>query len=399
MLPSPDRAICGPGTVGRVADDSRCVDTYRDDMRARLDPDRVDFLLAAALLLLVALQAAFLPMPTGARLVTLLSGGLVTASVAVRRRFPAAVGLGVQTVLVLTGPFVSLPVGPVTIAWFCALYALAVWTSRRWFIVGVAFFVASNLAPQLVAPDLDNPVWAFTAGAVVVMVLVRRVVGDRDRRLGLAERERELAKREAVIEERARIARELHDVIAHHVSMMVVQAGAERRMLDVGNESTREVLTTIERIGRGALTEMRRLVGMLRGKDDDTLTPQPGISDLATLVAQMRAAGLDAQLQMEGESRDIPIGIDLSAYRIVQEGLTNALKHAGHARTMVRVRYGVDSLEIEILDEGDPGAIEVDRGGHGLVGMRERVALYGGTLDAGRRPAGGFAVRVLLPIR
>jgi signal transduction histidine kinase len=351
------------------------------------------------LLLGVVLQAVFLPMSTLDRLVTLLVGGLVTASVAVRRRFPAAVGLGVQTLLVLTGPFVSLPAGPVTIGWFCALYALTVWTTRRWFIIGVAYFVVTNLAPQLVTPDLDNPVWAFTAGAVLVMVLLRRIVGDRDRRLALAERERELVKREAVIDERARIARELHDVIAHHVSMMVVQAGAERRMLNAENESTREVLTTIERIGRGALTEMRRLVGMLRGTDDDALAPQPGIGDLATLVAQMRAAGLDVQLRMEGENRDIPVGIDLSAYRIVQEGLTNALKHAGHAHTAVRVRYGVDSLEIEIVDDGDPGAVEVDRGGHGLVGMRERVALYGGTLDVGRRPAGGFAVRVLLPIR
>jgi signal transduction histidine kinase len=368
-------------------------------MGARLDSARVDVLLAAALLLGVALQAAFVSMPTGDRLVTVAVGGLVTASVAVRRRFPVAVGFGVQAALVVTGVFVALPVGPVTIAWFCALYALAVWTSPRWFVAGVVFFVVTDMAPALVMRDAVGPVGAFTAGAVVVMVLVRRVVGDRDRRLGLAERERELAKREAVIAERARIARELHDVIAHHVSMMVVQAGAERRVLDAGNESTREVLTTIERVGRGALTEMRRLVGMLRGTDEDALAPQPGVGDLATLVAQMRWAGLDVDLKMEGQSRDIPVGIDLSAYRIVQEGLTNALKHAGHARTTVRVRYGVDSLELEIADDGDPGSVELDRGGHGLVGMRERVALYGGTLDAGRRPAGGFAVRVLLPIR
>ena len=113
----------------------------------------------------------------------------------------------------------------------------------------------------------------------------------------------------------------------------------------------------------------------------------------------MRSAGLEVELQLEGRPRDIPVGIDLSAYRIVQEGLTNALKYAGDARSAVRVRYGIDSLEIEILDDGRGGPPEVGRGGHGLVGMRERVALYGGTLDAGRRPAGGFAVRVLLPIR
>jgi signal transduction histidine kinase len=369
-------------------------------MRARLVPDRVDLLLAAALFLGVVLQAAFLPMAASERLVTLVSGGLVTASVAVRRRFPAAVGLGVQSVLVLTGLVVRLPAGPVTIGWFCALYALAVWTSPRWFVAGVAFFVMSDLAPAVVKGEFfSSTTGPFTAGAVVVMVLLRRVVGDRDRRLGLAERERELAKREAVMQERERIARELHDVIAHHVSMMVVQAGAERRVLDAGSESTREVLTTIEQSGRGALTEMRRLVGMLRGDEESALSPLPGIGDVATLVAQMRSAGLTVELRVEGEQRDIPAGIGLSAYRIVQEGLTNALKHAGDARTRVRVCYGVDTLEIEIVDDGGDGPAEVDRGGRGLAGMRERVALYGGTLDAGPRPAGGFAVRVLLPTR
>jgi signal transduction histidine kinase len=159
------------------------------------------------------------------------------------------------------------------------------------------------------------------------------------------------------------------------------------------------VLTTIERVGRGALTEMRRLIGMLRSEEGDGLAPQPGVSEIATLVGQMRAAGLEVELRMEGDPHEIPVGIDLSAYRIVQEGLTNALKYAGDARTAVRVRYAADSLEIEILDDGRGRPAEVEQGGHGLVGMRERVALYGGTLDSGRRPAGGFGVRVLLPIR
>jgi len=368
-------------------------------MGARLDAAGKDLLLAGALLLCLALQVVLLPMSTSERLVSLAVGGAVSASVAIRRRFPLAVGLGVQTTLVVTGIFVSLPVGPVTIAWFCALYALAVWTSDRGFVVGVAWFAVSDVAPELVFRDDLGAIAAFTVGAVVVMVLLRRVVADRDRRLDLAERERELATREAVIEERARIARELHDVIAHHVSMMVVQAGAERRVLGPGQDSTREVLTTIERVGRGALTEMRRLVGMLRNDQEEGLAPQPGVSDIANLVGQMRSAGLDAELRMEGEPHDIPVGIDLSAYRIVQEGLTNALKYAGDARTSVRVRYAADSLELEILDDGRGRAADAEQGGHGLAGMRERVALYGGTLDAGRRPAGGFAVRVLLPIR
>jgi signal transduction histidine kinase len=368
-------------------------------MRVRFDAARKDLLLAVALLIGVAIQAVLLPMSTSQRVATLVVGGAVCASVAIRRKFPLAVGLGVQTTMVVTGIFWKLPVGPVTIGWFCALYALAVWTSTRGFVVGVAWFAFSDVAPELVKRDSLGAIAAFTAGAVVVMVLLRRVVGDRDRRLRLAERERELATREATIEERARIARELHDVIAHHVSMMVIQAGAERRVLGPGQESTHEVLTTIEGVGRSALTEMRRLVGMLRSDEAEQLAPQPGISDVATLVDQMRSAGLDVELRMEGEPRDIPVGIDLSAYRIVQEGLTNALKYAGDARTAVQIRYGVGTLEIEILDDGRGRPPAVEHGGHGLVGMRERVTLYGGTLDAGQRPAGGFAVRVLLPTR
>jgi len=229
------------------------------------------------------------------------------------------------------------------------------------------------------------------------MLLVRQGIRGRDRRAEMAERERELAAREAVVEERARIARELHDVIAHNVSMMVVQAGAERRVLDSANGSTREVLQTIEQIGRGALTEMRRLVGMLRSDGDDPLAPQPGLDDVATLVGQVREAGLPVELTVEGERRDLPAGIELSAYRIVQEALTNALKHAGEAHAQVSVRYGADSLELEILDDGGASA-PASPGGHGLVGMRERVALYGGRFEASRRPGGGFAVRAKLPM-
>jgi signal transduction histidine kinase len=165
------------------------------------------------------------------------------------------------------------------------------------------------------------------------------------------------------------------------------------------SESTHEVLETIERIGRGALTEMRRLVGMLRTGTVDPLAPQPGLDDLPMLVAQVREAGLPVELHVDGDPRELPVGIELSAFRIVQEALTNALKHAGDARASVYVRYGDDSLELEIVDDGAGAQAPVASGGQGLVGMRERVALYGGRLDAGRRPTGGFRVRVLLPVR
>jgi signal transduction histidine kinase len=222
--------------------------------------------------------------------------------------------------------------------------------------------------------------------------------GDRERRAQLAERERDLAAREAVVEERARIARELHDVIAHNVSMIVLQAGAERRVLPAESDATREVLRTIEQIGRGALTEMRRLVGMLRSDRDDPLAPQPALGDVPTLVSQLREAGLPVELQIEGECRALPVGIELSAYRIVQEALTNALKHAGDARASVLIRYGPETLELEIADDGPGAPAGNDGGGHGLVGMRERVTLYGGRFDASQGPAGGFVVRARLPI-
>lgn len=325
----------------------------------------------------------------------------IMAPVAVRRRYPALVGTAVPVLAAFdhalwNAQFVGYPV-----ANFCALYALTVWTAPRRFAGCLALVVAGFLATGL-APGgtLRGPV-LFTVVTVMVMLLVRRVVGDRDRRARMAERERDVAAREAVVEERARIAREMHDVIAHNISMMVLQAGAERRVLPGANGPTREVLLTIEEIGRSALTEMRRLLGMLRSDAAEPLTPQPGLGDLPTLVTQVREAGLPVELCIDGDRRELPAGIELSAFRIVQEALTNALTHAGQARAQVSVRYGTDSLELEIIDDGTgAGASEaIAGGGHGLVGMRERVALYGGRLDAAHRPSGGFAVRVLLPIR
>jgi signal transduction histidine kinase len=404
IFASADRLIFRGGRVGRPADDTGATADYGAGVRVRLDPAKVDSLLAAGLLagaeLQVWLDAGPLLHHVGAAVVA----AVVTGSVAVRRRFPAAVGIGVQALLVLasTAGLTTSPTGPpvLAVAWFCALYALAAWTTPRGFAAGVVFFAASDLIPEAVSPDRKRgTVTMFTVVAVVVMMLVRRVLGDRDRRVRLAERERDLARREAVVEERARIARELHDAIAHNVSMIVVQAGAERRVLDADSDSTRQVLETIEQVGRGALTEMRRLVGMLRSDRGDPLAPQPGLGDLDLLVAQVSEAGLPVELAVEGERRELPVGIELSAYRIVQEALTNALKHAGNARATVKLRYGVDALELEIVDDGTGATPPVASGGHGLVGMRERVALYGGHLDAGRRSSGGFAVRVLLPIR
>ena len=212
------------------------------------------------------------------------------------------------------------------------------------------------------------------------------------------EHEREEKAKLAVAEERARVARELHDVVAHNLSIMVVQAGAERRALGGERPQTAEVLETIEQTGRAAMAEMRRLLGMLRRSDAElALAPQPSLAHIDDLVAQVREAGMPVELAIEGDVRALPRGIDLSAYRIVQEALTNALKHAGPASARVTIRYGAGELEIEIADDG-AGAAAPAAGGHGLIGMRERVALFGGDLAAGRRGDGGYAVRARLPI-
>jgi len=366
----------------------------------RPDPLTLDRALAALLMIVAQLQVWLGGSVGHHRVAAALVAAAVTASVAVRRRYPTLVGIGVPVLTAFELAFWGDPqIVADAVAYFCALYALAVWTPPRRFAFGVALLVAVDLAASA-GPKLNlRDTLPFAVVTPVVMLLVRRVVGDRERRAQLAERERDLAAREAVVEERARIARELHDAIAHNVSMMVVQAGAERRVLDGERGATREVLETIERIGRSALTEMRRLVGMLRSDVGDPLAPQQGLNDLPMLVTRVREAGLPVELRVDGERRELPVGIELSAYRIVQEALTNALKHAGDAHASVRIHYGADSLELEIVDDGGGAQAPVAGGGHGLVGMRERVALYGGRFDAGRRQSGGFAVRVLLPIR
>jgi signal transduction histidine kinase len=240
---------------------------------------------------------------------------------------------------------------------------------------------------------------SFVLVEPLVMLLVRRLVREREQRAELAEREHDVAAREAVVEERARIARELHDAIAHNVSVMVVQAGAERRLLDGEKGSTREVMATIEQIGRGTLTEMRRLVGMLRSDTDHPLAPQPGLDDVPALVRHVREAGLHVELHVSGDRRALPVGLELSAYRIIQEALTNTLQHAGNARAAVEIRYGADSLELEIVDDGSGTQPPAVSPGPGLIGMRERAALYGGRFEAANRPSGGFAIQVLLRIR
>jgi signal transduction histidine kinase len=216
-----------------------------------------------------------------------------------------------------------------------------------------------------------------------------------------AEREQMAIAHRAVAEERQRIARELHDVIAHSVSVMTVQAGAVRRLLKPEQDKERAALETVESTGRQALTEMRRLVGLLREHGAmPEFTPQPGMGTIDDLLDGVRAAGLPVELEVAGAPRELPPGVDLAAYRVVQEALTNALKYAGPAHAWVAVRWRDRELELEIANDGRGMNIgDGDgSGGHGLAGMRERVSLYGGDIESGERSGGGYVVRARLPL-
>ena len=219
-----------------------------------------------------------------------------------------------------------------------------------------------------------------------------------EERAAHAERERESAARIAVAEERARIARELHDIVAHAVSVMVLQVGAVRHKLPDSLAEDRDALRGVERAGRTALAEMRRLLAAMRREGDEAeLVPQPGLDGLDSLLDEIGRAGLPVELHVDGKPFPLPRGVDLSAYRIVQEGLTNALKHAHASDADVTVRYRPDELEIEVRDNGQ-GSTTSDGLGHGLIGVRERVKIYGGKMSAGTASSGGFVLSTSLPL-
>jgi signal transduction histidine kinase len=263
--------------------------------------------------------------------------------------------------------------------------------------------------PSLAVARQPDRSWGTLAFVVIVLSLawlagtvIRRPMEqaqEAEERALRLEHERERSAELAVADERQRIARELHDVIAHSVSVMTVQTGAVRRLLLPEQEKEREALLSVEATGRQALTEMRRLVGLLK---EDTVMPMyaplPSMKTLDVLVGTVREAGLPVDLSVEGEQQELAPGVDLAAYRVVQEALTNALKYAGPARAWVKVRWAVDQLVLQVENDGRNDANGQAAGGHGLVGMKERVAVVGGTLESGPRPGGGFVVRARIPI-
>jgi signal transduction histidine kinase len=266
-------------------------------------------------------------------------------------------------------------------------------------VVGGAATVVYN-APGSVGGSLVFTPVLFALGWLVGYALRERAVQTEaaEERAARAERERESAARVAVAEERGRIARELHDVVAHAVSVMVLQVGAVRHRMPADTED-RETLENVEQAGRNALSEMRRLLNAMRHDEDALeLLPHPGLADLDALVADVHAAGLPVTLRVHGEPHPLPPGLDLSAYRIIQEGLTNALKHARASKAEVDLGYEADAIRLEVRDDGTGGPSESTGLGHGLVGIGERVKIYGGELTAGPSPGGGFHLRVCLPL-
>jgi signal transduction histidine kinase len=327
---------------------------------------------------------------------------LQTLPIAARRYWPRAV-LAI-TLAATLGTNVMTDSPAVAAGVIVALYTVSAHCDRKT-AVRAAWITGALLGPTLLFSPAGGglgylvPVAALLASAWVLGDNLRtrraylRELEDKSARL---EREREENARRAAAEEQARIARELHDVIAHNVSVIVVQATAAGDVFDSQPAKAREALASIEHTGREALTELRRLLGAVRTEDGKI--PQPGLGRLPKLLGQVRAAGLDVDLATVGDTRQLPPGIDVSAYRIVQEALTNTLKHANARHAQVVLRYSDEELAIDVTDDGRGPTNNRDDRGQGLIGMRERVALYDGALTTGPRPGGGFAVSARFPL-
>ncbi|MFC3502411.1 sensor histidine kinase [Micromonospora krabiensis] len=380
----------------------------------RRHPLAADALLAAGLVALELVFVLLTPRELWPRGLPAMLGwsALSAVPVALRRVAPwPAVGVAVATLAVpaLTGTGTTAQ----GLAFAVLTYTLAAGRPARSAALAAALLwlpvlVASLLAPPdgalAVAPGylvLNNLLIGLLSYAVGRIVHARRAATRalRERARVAEERQRALAA-QAVADERRRIARELHDVVAHHVSVMGVLATGARRVLRRDPDAAEEVIATVEETGRAALRELRRLLDVLRTDTEpvDDLAPQPGLAGIDGLTEQVREAGLPVTLHVEGTPGVLEEGVALAVYRIVQEALTNALKHAGTATAEVRLTYGPAALEVEVTDTGRGPRPDGERVGHGLVGMRERVALYGGVLRTGARAGGGFRVYARIPV-
>jgi signal transduction histidine kinase len=402
----------------------------------RRNPHVADLALTAAVVLVALLTTLALVVPNAVvppppTPVIVIWAVLLAAPLALRRRIPVAV-------VVVTGIHFPLywAVGQINEigAWLVlgvAIYSAALYGRRplaRRVVIALACAIAAVSGGVLVATGTATPLEAFAitmfnlvpfAVAWPLGVMMRSL---RETRTALEERNRQLAEeretnaRRAIVEERVRIARELHDVVAHHVSVIGIQAGVARRLFDRRPQQAAEAIASVETTSRQAIIDLHQIVGFLRRHDDrdEGLAPQPDLARLPGMIAQMRAAGLPVEYVVEGSAQRWSAAVELSAFRIVQEALTNVLKHAGPAKTTVRLCHEAGGLDIEVLDDGHRGPIGnggpggnragvggngaggAPVGGKGLTGMRERAALHGGELEAGPRDGHGFRVHVRL---
>jgi signal transduction histidine kinase len=360
-------------------------------------------------LLLVAAEIKVWVVPwSGHKAVFIVGSLLWTLPLLLRRRLPFAApvfAFAAQAGAAFLDPTLGAET-TMFLALLLAFWVVGAYNERAQAIAGTvigfgSLVVVARLDERI---GLEEAIWGMVFGGAVSLIAYglqhrRARAAELEERARRLEREREDAERAAVAEERRRIARELHDVIAHSITLMTVQAGAARVLLAEDPDRAREPVVSVEETGRRALAELRRLLGVIRSDDAEAaLAPQPGLARLDDLLGEARRAGLSVELDVRGEPRTLPPGLDLTAYRVVQEALTNARRHAGPARAHVSVHYRSEALDLEITNDGRPATTRSDGSGHGLVGMRERVALYDGTLEAGPRPEGGYTVRVRLPV-
>ena len=321
---------------------------------------------------------------------------LIVLPLLARRRWPfgaaACVWLIAAVVSFADGRLVVFTSG-VYAAGMASAFLLGQLADGRQRRIGLAILLGGSAIIVYHDPDHSAGDFLFSPGLFAIAWLAGFALRERAVRVEAAE----ASARVAVAEERARIARELHDIVAHSVGVMVLQTGAVRHRLPAGDDQ--DALRDVERTGRTALAEMRRLLGAMRREGDEVdLAPQPGLENLGALVEAFGRAGLPVRLEVDGEAAPLPRALDLSAYRIIQEGLTNALKHAHASQADVVLRYRPEELQIDVRDDGRGTAAEGDGHGHGLVGIRERVKLFGGEMSVGALSGGGFALSTRLPL-
>jgi len=380
-----------------------------------MDPLLIDGITALAVFALMAQQLltrhVLLPGQRPTTVLTWLLAVVIVAPILTHRRFPrASVAVCLSAVAIFAvGRYVAYPGYAIFVLTFdVALHSDEQVSLPTLFASAVVLGVAVDLQPAKVAVLATYLLSEIFVGAAWLAgwTLRRRRArwAELQARTERLEREREEEARRAVTEERLRIARELHDVIAHSMSVIAVQSAVGNHVIDAQPAEARQALAAIEATSRSALTEMRRLLGVLRqeGEPRGSLTPAPGLADLSSLVSQVRDAGLQVWINVEGQRGSVPPGVDLSAYRVIQEALTNVIKHAGSAAATVTIRYRDDSVTVELANQAPvvPAArIPAPRAGsgHGIIGMRERVAVFAGEFAAGPRPDGGFLVRACFP--